>query len=111
MTITRITINRLIKKYNLVKYTDTINPNAEYYTFPSSIPLEGYTMKIFNGELFMAGFISIDNNTTISQSYWITPDRPGEHIRKLHNQLLYCTKKFKIMKTRRKLVELKEDFV
>lgn len=106
-----MTITRLIEKYNLVKYTEKSDPNTIYYSFPSSIPLDGHTMKICHGELSMAGYISILNCDTISHSYWIIPARPGEHIRKLHKQLLECTKKLKIMQTRRKLVELEEDFI
>lgn len=106
-----MTITRIIKKYNLVKLTEKFSdPDITYYSFPSSIPLDGHTMKIAHGELFMAGYISIINCDTISHSFWITPARPGEHIRKLHKQLLECTKKLKIMQTKRKLLELDEDF-
>lgn len=105
-------ITRLIKKYNLVKSTDKVKPNpkAEYYTFQSCIPLEGYTMKIIDGELSMAGYIAIYRNT-IGHSFWIQPARPAEHIRKLHKQLIECTKRLKIMQTKRKLLELEEDFI
>lgn len=106
-----MTITRLIKKYNLVKYTEKSDPDTAYYSFPSSIPINGFTMKICHGELSMAGYISILNGDTIGQSFWITPDRPGEHIRKLHKQLLECTKRLKIMQTKRKLLELDEDFL
>lgn len=106
-----MTITRLIEKYNLVKYTGKSDPDTTYYTFPSSIPIDGYTMKICHGELFMAEFISIVNDDSITHLYWTTPARPGEHIRKLHKQLLECTKKLKLMQIKRKIIELKEDFV
>ena len=104
-----MTITRLIKKYNFVKYTEKSDPDTIYYSFPSSIPSDGHAMKICNGEIAMAGYIMLDDNT-IYYCNWVFSTKPDEHIRKLHKQLIECSKQYKTIQIKRKIVELEEDF-
>lgn len=98
-------ITRLIKKYNLIKS----NSDTDLYIFSSSLPSYGHAMRICNGEISMAGYIMLDDNT-ICYCNWVFPTKPEEHIRELHKQLIECSKQYKTIQIKRKMVELEEDF-